>query len=270
MTRVNEGRSLGKLDVARVILAALAALVGTLLGASELPAQTAGYYVIVNARNGVSEMSPGDVSDCFMKRFTSWPSGTAVAPVDLPESDRTRARFSEAVHGRPVNAVQAHWQRAVFSGRGVPPVQRATPAEVIAFVAGNAGGIGYVPASTQLPASVKILRVGGAGAAAADEQIFHAATVDEPPRATSLPALRYPRMLRQRGIEGHVTLEFVVDDRGRVDRESISVVESTNSQFEAAAIEVVRRAQFQPGRQDGRSVPVQVQQIIEFTLTGGE
>ena len=152
----------------------------------------------------------------------------------------------------------------------MPPVQRGTAAEVIAFVAGNPGAIGYVPAGVQLPASVKTLRLGtGAAAGNGDVQIYSSAAVEEPPRATSVPALRYPAMLRQRGIEGHVVLQFVVDDRGRVDSESISVVESTNGGFESAAIEVVRRARFQPGRNDGRPVPVQVQQTIQFTLSGG-
>jgi ABC-type phosphate transport system substrate-binding protein len=41
----------------------------------------------------------------------------------------------------------------------VPPPEKASPTEVLAYVRANPGGIGYVPAGTALPDGVKALKV---------------------------------------------------------------------------------------------------------------
>jgi len=97
-------------------------------------------------------------------------------------------------------------------------------------------------------------------------QTFLEAAVDEPPERLSGPSPRYPEMLRQAGIEGHVTLEFVIDTTGRVEASSIKVLASTNRAFEAPAKDVIRRSTYRPGRVRGVAVRVLVQQSIGFTI----
>ncbi len=246
--------------------------VGIILGGTELQGQQSEFFVIVNAANNVSELSMIEVSHLFLKRVTSWEGGAGVVPVDLPQQSAVRQRFTKDVHGKTVDAIQAYWQREVFSGRQVPPVQRASSEEVVAFVTGNQQAVGYVSHDVSLPSGVKAVRINNPGTAGtiadAREEVHSTSTVDELPRAMSVPPIRYPSTLRRARVEGHVIIQFVVDRDGRVEANSISVLESSNSAFETPAIEVVRRTVFQPGRVAGRAVAVLVQQKIQFALSG--
>lgn len=97
-------------------------------------------------------------------------------------------------------------------------------------------------------------------------QTFLEAAVDEPPERISGPAPRYPEMLRQAGVEGSVILSFVIDTTGRVEPNSIEVIQSTNRAFEGPAREVIVRSRYRPGRVRGTPVRVLVQQSISFTI----
>ena len=50
-------------------------------------------------------------------------------------------------------------EKAIFTGRGFPPVEKSSDAEVAAFVAGNASAIGYVSSAATLPNGVKVVKV---------------------------------------------------------------------------------------------------------------
>lgn len=143
----------------------LSVAVGLLLllgGAEQLSAQ--GYQVVVNAGNSVASMTARDVSRLFQKKTTRWDNGQMVIPVDLPERSPVRAAFSRSVHGKSVSALKAYWQRQIFSGRGVPPVEKVSNAEVLQYVAANASAVGYVSANATVGRGVKVIRVTGGGA----------------------------------------------------------------------------------------------------------
>ena len=126
-----------------------------------LTTQQSGFTVIVNEANGVSAMSAADLSKVFFKKVTRWSTGGGLdaVPVDLPEGAPAREAFNAAVHGKTLGAVRAYWQQQIFSGRGVPPVEKATDEMVIAFVRATPGAVGYVSAATPLGAGVKRLQV---------------------------------------------------------------------------------------------------------------
>ena len=79
--------------------------------------------------------------------------------VDLGPKSPVRAEFSMEVLGRDVPTMKNYWQQSLFSGRGVPPIEQPSEAQVVAFVAANPGAIGYVSSSAQLPESVKTISV---------------------------------------------------------------------------------------------------------------
>ena len=122
--------------VAIALLAGTALITGT--------AQAASYKVIVNNSVSVSSLSKKAVSDLFLKKATKWESGAAVTPVDQLDSSNTREGFSKAVHGKTAAAVKRYWNQQIFSGRDVPPVEKKSDAEVLAFVRSTSGAIGYV------------------------------------------------------------------------------------------------------------------------------
>ena len=109
-----------------------------------------GYVVIVNEANRVATVSAAELSRMFMKKMNRWESGLDVVPVDLPESAAAREAFSAQVHGKAVSAVHAFWQQQIFSGRAVPPAEKASDEQVIAFVRSTPGAVGYVSAGASL------------------------------------------------------------------------------------------------------------------------
>ncbi len=98
---------------------------------------------------------------------------------------------------------------------------------------------------------------------------FEAAVVDEPPELVSRPAVRYPPLLLRAGIEGHVTLRFVVDSLGIPEPTSLEVLEVTHAGFTRAAEELILRSQFAPGRVGARAVRVLVEQTVVFDIQRG-
>lgn len=120
-----------------------------------------GFKVVVNSSNTTTSISKEQLSRCFMKQTNTWINGTPVLPVDQVASSQVRIEFSSAVHDRDVNAVKSYWQRQIFSGRGVPPPEKATDDEVLVFVSANPGAVGYVSNDTTIGAGVKVLEVTG-------------------------------------------------------------------------------------------------------------
>ena len=118
-----------------------------------------GYRVIVNAANQATEISREEVSRLLLKKQTSWDDGTVAEPVDLDGKSDVRDAFSREVHGRSVSSIKNYWQRQIFSGRAVPPPELGSDAEVVGFVAGHPGGIGYVADGTALGRNVKEVRL---------------------------------------------------------------------------------------------------------------
>lgn len=116
--------------------------------------------VIVNAANPVSEMRKPQVAALFLDRRTRWAEGAA-SPVDQSARSALREAFSRDVLGRPVAAVLIHWQQRIGSAvdRQMPPPVKASDEDVIAHVAKEKGGIGYVSWAAALPPTVKALRL---------------------------------------------------------------------------------------------------------------
>ncbi len=100
-------------------------------------------------------------------------------------------------------------------------------------------------------------------------QVFTEAVVDEPPERISCPPPEYPRMMQQAGVEGTVVMQGVVDTTGRIERESVEVIQSTQRAFDGPAMQLLRRCVFRPGRVRGRPVRVLIQLPVQFALIGG-
>ncbi len=109
-------------------------------------ASAADYVVVVNPSNPVTTLSRTEASRLFLRSSTQWPSGEHVKPVDLAKGSAVRAAFTKEILGRSPGALEQYWTQAVFSGRAVPPPEKRTDAEVVAYVRETPGAIGYVSA----------------------------------------------------------------------------------------------------------------------------
>lgn len=146
----------------RTICAVLALGLAMAVLAARTPAGAAGaeaFVVIVNAGNPVSSVSGGQLSGLFLKKVTHWEGGLPAQPVDLSPDSPVRSSFSQQIHHKATPAVKAYWQQMIFSGREVPPPEKTSAKDVVAFVSANRGGVGYVPAGTPLGEGVKTLDV---------------------------------------------------------------------------------------------------------------
>ena len=127
--------------------------------AGVVPVNAQGFTVVVNEANPVASLTKDEVARIFLKKTKEWPAGGTIAAVDLGKGASAREAFTRAVHGRSVGAIESHWQQQIFSGKDVPPPEKASDADVLAFVRANPGAIGYVSAGSATGAGVKAIRV---------------------------------------------------------------------------------------------------------------
>ena len=97
-------------------------------------------------------------------------------------------------------------------------------------------------------------------------KMFDFASLDQKPEPRFQPLPTYPfEMKRAGGIEGSVTVTFVVDSTGATSDPAI--IRSTNRGFESSAIEAVLKWKFRPGKKGGVAVNTRnVVITLNFTL----
>ncbi len=119
------------------------------------------FVVIVHPSVTGASIRRADLGAVFLKKASRWTGGGGLAqPVDQSGTSPVRIAFSEGVLRQPVAQVVQYWQKQMFSSaRLSPPPVKGTDAEVIAFVAKNAGAVGYVAAGTALPPEVRTITV---------------------------------------------------------------------------------------------------------------
>jgi ABC-type phosphate transport system substrate-binding protein len=118
------------------------------------------FTVIVNAANPVASMPREAIAKLFLKKTIAWQSGQAVAPVELPAAAKAREAFARTVLNKSIPQVKSYWQQQIFSGRDVPPPEKQSENDVVAFVRSNPGAIGYVSKGVDIGRGVKALSVG--------------------------------------------------------------------------------------------------------------
>lgn len=74
----------------------------------------------------------------------------------------------------------------------------------------------------------------------------------------------YPPEAKEAGIEGRVTVQFVVNKLG--DPTSLEVIRGIGYGADEAAVSAVEKAKFEPGKQNGKPVCVQYALSINFRL----
>ena len=94
----------------------------------------------------------------FLKKVTKWNDGSKINPVNLTAESTVREKFTQTVHDKKISAINAYWQKQIFTGKGVPPVEKKSDQNVIQYIKANPGAIGYVSASANT-AGVKVIQV---------------------------------------------------------------------------------------------------------------
>jgi TonB family protein len=157
---------------------------------------------------------------------------TVVAPQDIPQVIP------------PVDLGQRPLDPRDFTGRGVEG----------GIAAGVVGGTGVVDPG----------ELGDANAiyeATLQDDRFQPAIMVVPPEP------KYPKLADAIGIEGRVSLEFVIDTLGRVEPASILILQSTHEVFDSSARAAIAKAAFRPARLSSHPVRQLTRESIRYVQT---
>lgn len=245
--------------LSRLLLPVLSG-VAILAAAQEAP----GFKIVAHQGVAADSLTPAALADLFLKKVQSWPNGQAVVPVEQSPSARVRGSFSESVQGRSVAQIESYWRQKLFSGQGVPPVEKDSDAAVLAFVRETPGAIGYVSPEAAI-AGVKIVRLDGQ---ARSPTRATAEPAPPAPGASPLPAgfspprmlesadPEYPPIARRFGKECILSVHIRLDEKAVVqDLRSSGRCDPFHRDFERAAFEAVRKSRFAPA-QDRSGAPI--------------
>src|SRR5882762_5128715 len=77
--------------------------------------------VIVNPAIGVQHLSRREVTDIFLGRYRTFPSGASALPIDLDVSSTARRQFYLLLAHKDSSDMGSYWARLTFSGKISPP-----------------------------------------------------------------------------------------------------------------------------------------------------
>ena len=100
--------------------------------------------------------------------------------------------------------------------------------------------------------------------AAQSGQTFLEFQVEQPVKIKSAASPVYPARLREAGIEGSVTVQFIVDENGQALMESFKVLRSNDNAFSEAVKKAVSQTTYTPAEIQGHKVRQLVQQPYKF------
>ena len=112
--------------------------------------------VIVSASNANSALDQDTISRVFLGKTSNFPDGSQAIPVDQNEGSASREAFNEKVLGKSSSQLKAYWSRLIFTGKGTPPKESGSDADIKNLVAKNPNLIGYVDSSV-VDSSVKVV-----------------------------------------------------------------------------------------------------------------
>lgn len=118
-------------------------------------AATAGTAVIVHPGNG-NAMNEDDITRIFLGKKKTYPDGSEAIPVDQAEGSAERTSFVTTVLKKNDQQIKAYWAQLLFTGKGTPPKEVGTAADVKKLIAQNPALIGYID-SSQVDGTVKVV-----------------------------------------------------------------------------------------------------------------
>lgn len=86
---------------------------------------------------------------------------------------------------------------------------------------------------------------------------------DTPPVPVRTPPPEYPSQLKRDGVSGMVVVNVVIEADGSVA--DVEVRKSTNSEFDAPALEAVKNWRFKPAKKDGNAIRSKVALPLKFS-----
>ncbi len=112
--------------------------------------------VIVHPSNSAA-LDKGAIEKIFLSKSKSFPSGGNAVPINQADGAGPRSEFDSKVLGKSAAQLKAYWSKLVFTGKGNPPKDVASDADVKNLIANNPAMIGYIDAGAA-DGSVKVVQ----------------------------------------------------------------------------------------------------------------
>ena len=125
-----------------MIAAVLVLMIMTAAGAAQ-----AAPILIANNDVPESALSGGQVKDVFLGKSAQWSNGNRVMLSMLKGGEVSKTFLTTNVK-KSSKQFSTFWKKAVFSGTGEMPAAFAAEADLVEFVAGTPGAIGYIDEAT--------------------------------------------------------------------------------------------------------------------------
>lgn len=119
------------------------------------PLAQAEVAVIVHPSNAAT-LDADAISKLYLGREKSFPGGAAAVPLALSDDAAATAEFNDKILKKPSSQLKAYWSKLIFTGKGTPPKEIASDAEMVKLISSNPNMIGFVDAKA-VDGSVKVV-----------------------------------------------------------------------------------------------------------------
>lgn len=119
------------------------------------PLAQAEVAVIVHPSNAAT-LDADAVSKLYLGREKSFPGGAAAVPLALSDDAAATTEFNDKILKKPSSQLKAYWSKLIFTGKGTPPKEIASDAEMVKLISSNPNMIGFVDAKA-VDGSVKVV-----------------------------------------------------------------------------------------------------------------
>ncbi len=113
--------------------------------------------VIANNDVPVSSLTSDELKNIFLAKKTQWDNGQKIDFVTLKQGDVHEA-FLKAYLSKTASQFQRYFRTLVFTGKGKTPPSFQTEDDLVGYVAGTGGAIGYVSSGTNTD-SAKVINI---------------------------------------------------------------------------------------------------------------
>lgn len=120
-------------------------------------AQARADEIVVIGNNNVPKMDVATIQKVYTGKFISV-SGVNVTPVGAKPGTTARNRFLQEFLNQDEEKYTAYWTVRRYIGKGVPPTELASAADVISYVQSTPGAVGYIDEAELKPGMNVIAR----------------------------------------------------------------------------------------------------------------
>jgi len=103
--------------------------------------------VIVHPSNAAA-LDKDSIQRIFLGKTRAFPGGGEAVPISFKEGSPEEADFTKNVLSKTPKQLKAYWAKMVFTGKGTPPRQTDSAAEMLNLISANPNLIGFVPAGS--------------------------------------------------------------------------------------------------------------------------